>query len=1368
MKRMLKSLILAMLATVILLVAYPFTSMAQVWTNLGLFGGEIKDIAIDPNNPNKMFAASYMGDGLFVTEDGGNTWRPVETTNVPEGEGTFKNHVVNAVKIAPSDSNVIWVAHDVWVEKSTDGGQTWTHIFNSQMQKDCVNCEDKGSFRFCLSLAIHPTNPQIVYVGTGGANNTYRDAAVYKTTDGGQTWTMHESILSCSEEETEFFKNAVVDLAIDHNNPDIIWAVTHSFGGGPEGAEYTGNLRRSENGGVNWKWVGGLSGSWDGYHFYDVEIDPNDSASIFTGHGIGVLRFNQSVGSDTCPPWKLQMPLDWTEGNYYSRYAKAVAFDPFNTGVVYAAWNNPWYNIYPKIFAKGTSPYAYENWEFHHIDYDFLAIAVHPTNSDIIIGGENDLGVFKSQDNGQTWLPINNGINAVIVYDVAIDPNDSTHVVVGTISGVYEKNGTADWSKLLSYSTNSIRFHPTDSLTFFAGIEGYLAKTINGGLNWAYNYVGVYSWVRDIAIDPVQTDTIYVAVGEEIRKSTDGGVTFSKVLDGINQSAEQYAFNVVVIDPLDHQHIFAGGGNFFAPKVLGDLWESTDGGTNWTRTGLTNVIVNALLINPNDSNIMYAGCGYSGGTGSDPTLYKSTDGGVTWVSSYDGIPINQAWNEVTDLEFHPTNKNFIYASTWRQGVFISPNQGGNWLEFGKPEYAVHAIATSSLYAASEGGLLQCTGTGCITGNITDAATGNPINEATIFSDLGGLSTLVINGQYMMISPSGICSVTAVAEGHANTTANYVTVWGGDVTNMDIQMQAGVPDYSPIPQTGITNASAGGYCFIATAAYGSPMAKQVEVLRKFRDRYLLPHVVGRKIVAFYYCTGKPIAMYIHSHPWLKSIVKGVLYPIVGLAWLLVATSAMTKGFICLCISLGVIWVIRRCIKMRSINKKSKLKYAPNIMMVLILTVLIFSGGRLYAGTLFQQVGIASSPNPVGSGARAVGMGGAFIAISDDATAASWNPAGLIQLEKPELSIVGSYVTRREDFSSTVRPETNNTGEVDERSINYLSAAYPFYFHKNMVVAINYQRLFEFNRSFAHHLDYSSAGVNLQQDKNFRQDGSLGALGIAASVEITPQLSFGATFNIWTDQFVWKNGWNDSFTEHAVGSTAGVPVTIDTLITDDYSRFRGLNVNVGMLWDINQYVTVGAVVKTPFTASLVHTYSFNQTQTFGPPTSTTLTSQQELEESIELEMPLSYGIGIAWRLSDAFTIDFDIYRTDWSDYILIDGQGNKLSPIDGRPESSSDVKDTTQIRFGGEYLFIKEGKKMVIPVRAGIFYDPEPSYGELKDFYGITVGSGIAYKKLIFDAAYQLRWGTDVDTGNLIATSEADMTQHLVLVSMIYHF
>jgi long-subunit fatty acid transport protein len=436
-------------------------------------------------------------------------------------------------------------------------------------------------------------------------------------------------------------------------------------------------------------------------------------------------------------------------------------------------------------------------------------------------------------------------------------------------------------------------------------------------------------------------------------------------------------------------------------------------------------------------------------------------------------------------------------------------------------------------------------------------------------------------------------------------------------------------------------------------------------------------------------------------------------------------------------------------------------------VIVVLVLLFSA-ESDAATLFQQVGVASSPNPVGSGARAMGMGGAFIAIADDATAASWNPAGLIHLERAEISIVGAYFNRREEFSSGIKPETNNTGEVDDVNINYISATYPFEFYKNFVVSVNYQRLYDFKRSFNHQLDFSSAGLDVLQSKQFEQEGFLSALGIAAAVEIMPRLSFGATLNIWTGQLLWDNGWDETFTERAVGTQGGVPVTIDTRVVDEYADFRGINFNVGMLWNVTQAFTLGAVIKTPFDANMDHKFSFSQVSRFGPPVNSTVSSQQTIVEKVELSMPLSYGLGLAWRVSDALSFDLDVYRTDWSDYILKDSRGNNFSPIDGRPEGESDVEDTTQVRLGGEYLFILPERSMVVPIRAGLFYDPEPSQGDVKDFYGLAFGSGIAHKRFVFDLAYQFRWGRDIDTGNLIATSEGDVTQHAVLASLIIHF
>ena len=436
-------------------------------------------------------------------------------------------------------------------------------------------------------------------------------------------------------------------------------------------------------------------------------------------------------------------------------------------------------------------------------------------------------------------------------------------------------------------------------------------------------------------------------------------------------------------------------------------------------------------------------------------------------------------------------------------------------------------------------------------------------------------------------------------------------------------------------------------------------------------------------------------------------------------------------------------------------------------LLLIAVFCFLPDGLLAETLFQQIGIASSPNSVGSGARAIGMGGAFIGIADDATAASWNPAGLIQLDKPELSIVGDYNYRKEEFSSSSRPEIDNTGKIDDIELNYFSVAYPFHFYRNMVISLNYQRLYDFKRSFDYRLNYSFAGLDLEQYKNYDQDGYIGALGLATAVQIIPKISFGVTLNIWTDKLLWENGWDATFNEHAVGAYSnGTSTTFDTHIKDKYSQFRGINANIGLLWDVNKYLTIGTVFKTPFEASLRHKYNYEQTQTISNVTS--IVSQSRVKEDVDLDMPMSFGLGFAWRFSDAFSMDLDVYWTDWSEYMLTDDEGNEFSPIDGRPKSESNVDDTIQARLGAEYLFILEDKNIAIPVRAGIFYDPEPSEGSPEDFYGVSVGSGIAYNNFIFDIAYQLRWGDNVDTGNSIATSKADITQHLILASVILHF
>ncbi|HOQ91235.1 MAG TPA: hypothetical protein PLX03_13920, partial [Candidatus Hydrogenedentes bacterium] len=169
---------------------------------------------------------------------------------------------------------------------------------------------------------------------------------------------------------------------------------------------------------------------------------------------------------------------------------------------------------------------------------------------------------------------------------------------------------------------------------------------------------------------------------------------------------------------------------------------------------------------------------------------------------------------------------------------------------------------------------------------------------------------------------------------------------------------------------------------------------------------------------------------------------------------------------------------------------------------------------------QSLTITSAPNAVGSGARALGMGGAFIAVADDATAASWNPGGLTQLERPEISFVYDFARFRESVDSDSHPELNTDESLSLDGINYLSVAYPFPWTlggRNFVLSLNYQRKYDFDRTFD--LRYSDlaalTGGNIAAIRarvRYRQEGQLSALSPAFGIELTETLSVGAVLNL----------------------------------------------------------------------------------------------------------------------------------------------------------------------------------------------------------------------------------------------------------------
>jgi long-subunit fatty acid transport protein len=210
--------------------------------------------------------------------------------------------------------------------------------------------------------------------------------------------------------------------------------------------------------------------------------------------------------------------------------------------------------------------------------------------------------------------------------------------------------------------------------------------------------------------------------------------------------------------------------------------------------------------------------------------------------------------------------------------------------------------------------------------------------------------------------------------------------------------------------------------------------------------------------------------------------------------------------------------------------------------------------------FRPPSVFSAPLPSGSGARALGLAGAFTALADDATAASWNPAGLIQLEHPEASVVLRYSRERDKHHSGDDDFDAGRDDFDSENLNYFSVVFPFHLRsieRNMVVSLNYQEAYDFTQEFSARLrtsdsdtvrdrsagtfrdtqvDHISDGVvditvrsfvttetettfnqilssGLLTDLDFQQEGVISALTPAFALEVTPKLSLGVAFNVY---------------------------------------------------------------------------------------------------------------------------------------------------------------------------------------------------------------------------------------------------------------
>ena len=159
------------------------TQELSLFKDLGLYGGQITSIAIDPTDAKVMYAGSWGGDGLFKSTDGGATWFSIPQ-DIPSW---FRNQEIYDIEIDPNDPDTIWVANNHYVDVSRDAGQSWqTYFFANDIVDPCFDddgCINKTG-RFCYSVAVDPFDSDRIYAGTGGPGNADEYGEIFITEDG--------------------------------------------------------------------------------------------------------------------------------------------------------------------------------------------------------------------------------------------------------------------------------------------------------------------------------------------------------------------------------------------------------------------------------------------------------------------------------------------------------------------------------------------------------------------------------------------------------------------------------------------------------------------------------------------------------------------------------------------------------------------------------------------------------------------------------------------------------------------------------------------------------------------------------------------------------------------------------------------------------------------------------------------------------------------------------------------------------------------------------------------------------------------------------------------------------------------------------
>jgi len=607
-------------------------------------------VEVDPNDPDKTIYVGTgetwtrnsvsIGDGLYKTVDGGNTWSKIGFENSER----IANIIVN-----PNNSDEIYVAvlgalwsdsEDRGVYKSSDGGATWDKILYVD--------ETTG----CADMTMDPTNPNILYASmwefrrTGWSFNSGGDkSALYKSTDAGKTWSkIHNGFPEG--------KLGRLAIAVAPSNPDVLYTVIEAENDTKKG------LYRSSDAGASWEQLNNDFGiTVRPFYFSRITVDPKDENVVVKGGLTG------SISRDGGKTFK-------NLGNMHSDIHDVI-FDINNSDVLYSGTDGGVY----RSWDSGTTFEIVENLplsQFYHISLD----DAEPYN---VYGG--------LQDNGSWYGPSEAGGGVKAKDWTSIGGGDGFRVLKHpTKSIIYSEMQGAQ--NVWRFDTEKKLLKTIQPLA----VEGYPDLRFNWNAPMAVSvhqpdrfYMG--SQFLHKSEDMGNTWEIIspdLTTNDKSKQNQDesGGLSMD------NSGAENHTTIFTITEsPLDEKVIWVGTDD-------GNVQVTTNGGKSWTNTtpnieGLPpNTWVYHIEASVHGKGTAYAV--FDGHTKGDmkPYAYKTTDYGKTWTSVIsDDVEIF-----ARSIQEDFKNENILYLGT-EFGLYITLNGGKSWSKFtnNMPAVAVHHL-----------------------------------------------------------------------------------------------------------------------------------------------------------------------------------------------------------------------------------------------------------------------------------------------------------------------------------------------------------------------------------------------------------------------------------------------------------------------------------------------------------------------------------------------------------------------------------------------------------------------------------------------------------------------------------------------------